>query len=181
MFAAAEIRDTVEEGQSYRHTQSSTQQKQSVPAPRQQPDRFASLPHALSRTAPEVSLELLAATAPVTSSPEHSHGFRLLQQWEGVIEAVGKSDFTAVLRDLTDRRNPEERAEFSIDQIDPPDRKLLIAGAVFYWWIGYRDAPTGTRWTVSTMRVRRLPAWTRTDMTRIEREVSELRRLFDEE
>jgi hypothetical protein len=102
----------------------------------------------------------------------------LLQQWEGVVTEVSKEGFTAILRDLTNRKNPEERAEFGLDQIDPPDHKLVIPGAVFYWWVGYRDAPTGTRWTVSTIRMRRLPAWSRSDMRRIERDVEDFRRLF---
>lgn len=159
------------------------------PSPRaQQPSETAVLreagPHAapasLSATATEAEKELATVRMPTppVAAPE-PHLFTLLQQWEGEVSTEPRNgEFSAVLRDLTNRLLPEEQATFSVDQVPPPDRKLVVPGAVFYWSIGYEDSPTGTRRTVSLLRFRRLPAWTRGDMRRIAREVERLKRVF---
>lgn len=177
MLAVAEIHETSQLDEQHRAASTLLDESPLRRAARR-PEPATPIPRAMSRTAPDIDPKPLAATAPVVVVPEEAHGFRLLQQWEGVVIDVTEEGFTAILRDLTNRKNPEERAEFGVDQIDPPDRRLIIPGAIFYWWIGYRDAPTGTRWTVSTIRARRLPAWSPTDMRRIERDAEELRRLF---
>ena len=104
---------------------------------------------------------------------------RLLQQWEGsVITEPTDGEFTAVLRDRTDATRPEEQATFSMEDVSPADERLVITGAIFYWSIAYEDSPSGTRRAVSMLRFRRLPAWTRSDMRQIERDITRFRRLF---
>lgn len=147
-----------------------------VKAPRR-PEPSEPASRATSGTA-DVGAERPAVTASPTLPQVKSHGFRLLQQWEGVVSHVSEDSFTAVLRDLANRKSPDESASFESEQVDPPDRRLIIPGAVFYWWIGYQDSPTGTRWTVSTIRFRRLPAWTPSDMRRIRRDIEVIRGLF---
>lgn len=138
------------------------------------------VPASASATATEAEKELATVRMPTppVGAPER-HPFTLLQQWEGVVSTEPRDEeFSAVLRDLTNPLRPEEQATFSVDQVPPPDRKLVVPGAVFYWSIGYEDTPTGTRRTVSLLRFRRLPAWTRADMRRIAREVERLKRVF---
>jgi hypothetical protein len=175
MLAIAEIDDNLPEGQA--DAASTVDVPIRTPLDPRLPELTS---HATSTTTIDAEREPAATTAPIVEAPVRSHGFRLLQQWEGVVSGVTGDVFTAVLRDLTNRSSSEESASFEIDQIDPPDRRLIVPGAVFYWWIGYRDSPTGTRWTVSTIRFRRLPAWTRSDMRLIKREVEAFRRLFAE-
>jgi hypothetical protein len=144
-----------------------------VPATSQSPNK--------SLTAVEADRETRLATAQLITPPPPPtrHEFVLLQQWEGVVSSEASNDeFNVVLRDLTHPARPEEQATFSIEQVPVPDRRLVLPGAVFYWSIGYEDLPTGTRRTVSTLRFRRLPVWTRTDMQRIRRDVDRFRRLF---
>jgi hypothetical protein len=87
----------------------------------------------------------------------HQDYFIPLQKWEGVIMEVGKDFFVAQLADLTNN-NPEEIAEFSVDEIGFEDRDLVREGAIFYWSIGYFDKPSG-RLRSSIIRFRRVPTW----------------------
>jgi hypothetical protein len=83
------------------------------------------------------------------------------------------------LRDLTSPAQPEEQATFSMDAVPEPDCSLVALGAVFYWVIGYEVTITGTRKTVSMLRFRRLPAWTKADILSAKQEAKRLARLFD--
>ena len=113
----------------------------------------------------------VASLSIVTPTP-----FTLLQQWEGIVaEQPTADDFVATLRDLTAPSRPEERATFPLDQVPLADRGLVVAGAVFYWAIAYEDLPTGTRRTVSELRFRRLPAWSKNDMRRVKKGVERLK------
>lgn len=86
--------------------------------------------------------------------------FELLQEWEGYVQTVGSSEFTASLIDLTQKRDiEEEEADFSIDDLTDEDKKLLKPGAVFRWLIGYRSIG-GTKERISKIVFRRLPQWT---------------------
>ncbi len=97
-----------------------------------------------------------------------------LQKWEGVVIAVEKDIFQARLLDLTDE-NPEEQAEFLIEEISDDDRELLRPGAVFYWSLGYLTTGTGQRIRTSIVKFRRLPAWTERDMRMAQERAKEIR------
>lgn len=105
--------------------------------------------------------------------------FSLLQHWEGTVATIAGDEFVATLRDLTDPSQSEEQASFPLDAVPDPDRDLLLPGAVFYWAIGYEVTVTGTRKTVSMLRFRRLPAWTKSDILSAKAEAERLLRLFD--
>lgn len=82
---------------------------------------------------------------------------RVLQRWTGVVELVETDRFFAVLRDETDARNPLEEAELEFAEVSRSDRSLVVEGATFYWFIGYRDTVGGQRERISTLRFARLP------------------------
>jgi len=98
-----------------------------------------------------------------------------LQKWEGVVTEVEKDIFNARLLDLTDD-NPEEEADFSIEEVSEDDRKLLKPGAVFYWSLGYLTTGTGQVIRTSIVKFRRLPAWTETEVKRAQEQAAEIRR-----
>ena len=144
------------------------------------------------RRPPELPSEPVTPTAIMSDDPDvrprlQTDGpfgvksvFTLLQQWECVVSKEPENgSFVAVLRDLTDRSRPEEQATFSVDQVSQVDRSLVVPGGVFYWSIGYEDTPAGQRKTESILRFRRLPAWSRRDLERIERRVQRFQYLFD--
>ena len=95
--------------------------------------------------------------------PTFRGSFQALQKWEGSVLSVGKESFAARLVDLSQPRTDEE-AEFAIEEVPPSDRSLVAPGAVFYWQIGYFDAPGGQRRRMSEIRFRRLPAWNRKEL-----------------
>src|SRR5436309_11122712 len=135
MLAVAEIDDRLVRGQ----PDAASTVAPPIKAPRY-PVPVELMSRATSRTAVDVKADGTPATVPIAPPPVRSDGFKLLQQWEGVVSEVDrdKGEFAGVLRDLTNRNTSEETAAFAFDQIDPPDWPLVIAGAVFYWWIGYK-------------------------------------------
>jgi len=89
---------------------------------------------------------------------EQDEAIRVLQVWEGEVEAVDAQTgfFKARLRDRTDRTHPLEEAEIDVEEVHPTDLALLRPGAVFYWHIA-RITKGGTRQHVSQIKFRRLP------------------------
>ncbi|MBI2393098.1 MAG: hypothetical protein HYV09_26170 [Deltaproteobacteria bacterium] len=128
----------------------------------QEPDRRALLP----------SLE--PSVVPMPQLRVGADRFDLRQQWEGTVQAIEGEDVVAVLRDLTDPSRPEEEVTIGLDEVSPDDRPLVSPGAIFYWSIGYRTSPFGQVERVSAIRFRRLPAWSKRDIRRIEERTREL-------
>ncbi len=83
---------------------------------------------------------------------------RVLQSWVGsVLEKKNDETFIAIVRDLTDPLNPEERLELDTREVSLSDLPLLQAGSAFYWTIGYRDSDQGQRERISSIRFVRRP------------------------
>jgi len=87
------------------------------------------------------------------------------QEWEGYVTQVTKEDFTAHLIDLS-APGIEEEACFSIDEVSNIHKELLKEGAIFRWSIGYERVRGGTKRKVSSIIFRRLPAWTKKDLSK---------------
>jgi hypothetical protein len=107
---------------------------------------------------------------------------KLLQHWECVVESIDSDaqTFTAILRSLRNREDSEKEAAIPIEEITDDDRELLRRGAIFYWSIGYETSVSGTRKRFSRIKFRRLPAWTKRDLARVEKEAAEFAALFTE-
>ena len=99
-----------------------------------------------------------STTKPDESDPRR---FRMRQQWEGVVVTVSETELVVHLEDLSDPTTPREEAVLSIDELSAEDAELARPGAVFYWYIGYRTSPWGQRETISAIRFRRLPGWSK--------------------
>jgi hypothetical protein len=88
-------------------------------------------------------------------------GLLPLYQWEGVVEEVSDSGFTARLVPIEDGSPVREKAEFTDfafeDLSDPSDVDLVSPGAVFYWTVGRGKNEAGTISNTSLVRLRRLP------------------------
>jgi hypothetical protein len=83
----------------------------------------------------------------------------VLQNWEGSVEAVNDTFFTARLLDKTNGENlDEEMAEIPLDEIDPNDRDLLRVGAIFFLSV-VRQVQNGRNVVTTRMIFRRLPMW----------------------
>lgn len=126
------------------------------------------------RAAPPLPIRV-PAPAPLT------YTFELRQQWEGVVTNIARDEFTVVLRDLVSRHAPEIEAVLPLEEVPDDDLKLLKRGAVLYWTIGYEQTQAGQRKRVSTIRLRRLPAWSRADVDRVAKRAKELDELFSDE
>lgn len=116
---------------------------------------------------------------PIPSPLEYS--FELRQQWEGVVTNVEGDEFSVVLRDLVDPAAPEFDAVLPMEEVSQDDIPLLKNGAILYWTIGYERTRTGQLKRVSNVRLRRLPAWSKADIQRVENRARELDELFEKE
>ena len=100
--------------------------------------------------------------------------FKVLQQFEGkVTEVYEDQTFRADLIDLTDKTSELENAEFSIEEIHPLDRDLIVPGSVFYWIMGYETTPSDYK-RVSEIRLRRSPRWSDHEIDSITKEGQDL-------
>lgn len=87
-----------------------------------------------------------------------------LKKWEGTVLSIDPSVAQFVARLVSiNSDEPDYSAEFSVDEVSWTDRDLLVTGAIFYWWVGYRETVSGTRYKASALRFRRLPEITQSE------------------
>lgn len=110
-------------------------------------------------------------------APPRGATFVALHSWEGVVEAANPFEVQVRIFDLVHKENPEVTTSISMDEIDMEDRDLIVSGAVFYWSVGYSQSSSGRRRS-SVIRFRRLPAWTRSELSRAREEADRLVALF---
>lgn len=92
------------------------------------------------------------------------------QEWEGFVLEINGEDITAHLIDLS-QTGVEERVEFSLNEVSDIHKELVKEGAIFRWSIGYERVRGGTKRKVSSIIFRRLPAWTKRDLSKSASEV----------
>lgn len=107
--------------------------------------------------------------------------FRLLQNWEGYVQAVSGDNVQVILSDLTNPRNPREESDIPLEDISSDDRDLVAPGAMFYWSIGYRRTVFGQVERVSSIRFRRLPTMSARTEQRAKTEALELKKKLGSE
>jgi hypothetical protein len=113
--------------------------------------------------------------------PRPNHQFLVLQKWEGTVAKISAKEFVASIRDLTNPSLPQEEATFLLDEVPDADRSLMTRGAIFYWAIGYEVNLSGQRKRVSTLRFRRLPGWTRSEIESVRQKAGKLEELFGDQ
>jgi len=70
--------------------------------------------------------------------------FAAAKEWEGFVQEVGNSHFTAELKELRGKGGEvADTAEIPIGDIPTADRKLLREGAVFRYLVGYAKSNKG--------------------------------------
>ena len=118
---------------------------------------------------------------PASSVPTTT--FEARQLWEGVVEEIHdvEKELLVTLYDGTNRRNPPERAFLSLDEVPESDKALVAVGAIFYWSIGYERSVHGQKRSVSEIRFRRLPTWTKRELADLRREAEEMVQFFKQD
>jgi hypothetical protein len=97
-----------------------------------------------------------------------------LQEWEGQVQEVGKTYFSARLVDLTAGETEEtEEVKLPLSDITESDQMLLVPGAVFRWIVGYRYVDS-VKERFARVVVRRLPVWTEQEIREADKEALEL-------
>lgn len=92
--------------------------------------------------------------------------FFSLRKWEGLVESVSETGFTARLRDVA-REVPDERVEIDFDELTNADEKILVkTGVVFSRTMGYSVSRGGTRKRQAVLIFRRMPMWPEDDIKR---------------
>lgn len=91
--------------------------------------------------------------------------FHALQEWEGYVVDIGKTNFVARLIDLTaGSEHEDEEATIPLDEISDHDAERIREGSIFRWVIGYERSVAGTKKRVSQIVFRDLPAITESDL-----------------
>lgn len=104
--------------------------------------------------------------------------FKLLQQWEGVVEKVEGDVIVAIITDKKNVDNPTEEVEIYLSEIDKEDMSFVRPGAFFYWSVGYEDGLGVPRQRVSRIRFKRLAGITTRDIARAVNNAKKLNELF---
>ena len=140
----------------------------------------SSEPSSATESAAPASAGKLVARRPLLfaaeQAPEAPEEFLVLQDWEGVVDAIGSETFTARLRDRTNKEDyASEIAELPIADVSEDDRELLRRGAIFYMTVGRLTRASGRQDRVGRLVFRRLPAWTESTLRRAEQRAERLR------
>ena len=122
----------------------------------------------------------------VVLPPRHTPGtatskLRTKQIWEGTVVQCEAGSFSARISDRTNPANPDEMAEFEIEEVAPDDQQLINPGATFYWTIGTERTPAGQVRNIAVVNFRRLPRWTRSSFRKAERRAQDVLALFNQE
>ena len=104
-----------------------------------------------------------------------------MQEWEGIVIEITDNDFVARLIDVTDRDRPGDReATFPLTEVSASDISMLVPGAIFRWTIGMQRLPGGTKQRISQVVFRRLPAWTKTDISQADELAARWASIFEQ-
>jgi len=96
---------------------------------------------------------------PLVLSPPDTIEF-IKQAWKGVVLSQDNDTFTARLEDKTQPGNPDEVVTLALDEVPKQEQYLIETGAMFSWYIGYRQGEKYPRERFSKIRLSRLPKWT---------------------
>ena len=129
-------------------------------------DHYPQITAQPSTSYPEAKLndKDLSPLVPLSMGPPNYRKFKLLQEWEGIVDEVCEDVFWARLIDLTNRNRPDESMELPLDMVSETDRPLVLPGSIFYLNIGYHTTLAGQRSRVTEIRFRRTPRWSRNQL-----------------
>lgn len=132
-------------------------------------------------TVPEQSnaSEVANRSVRLVPKPGLRQRFATLEQYEGTVTSIEGEEFVARLRNTLEEE-PLQQATFPLNLVSESDRDLVAEGAVFYWSIGYRIEPHGQRSLSSHVVFRRLPAWSKQDIAKLEKRSAALDEFFGE-
>lgn len=113
------------------------------------------------------------STSPLTGSLTVNEYFKAIKNWEGVVEAVGDKTFYATVRDASNPSDQgNEQFEIALEDVDEPDRELIVVGGIFYLTVGYTIRRGGTRTKGIQIVFRRMPMWSARDIERAKEQVA---------
>lgn len=115
---------------------------------------------------------------PIPDTPRPGYHLQSLCRWEGTIVRLRGQTLIARLRNLDNPSSPLKTASIALDEVSDDDKAHAVVGSIFYWVIGYRIESYGQKSLTSSIRFRRLPAWTKRDLQRVQTMSRELESLF---
>lgn len=96
-----------------------------------------------------------------------------IEIWEGVVDEVYDDRIAVTLRAKMNTAIPAHTMDIDLAEIQPQDRDLVVAGAVFYLTM-YHETTGRTIKNVQDIRFRREPNWTRAMVAKMKRLAQEL-------
>lgn len=117
--------------------------------------------------------------APVPSPKSaRSNALKSYQLWIGTVTSASQDRFHAIVVDQTKADNPDEEAEFELEEVPEGDRPLVRPGSTFYWTIGMERTPAGSQKRVSMIQFRHAPKLTESLTRRAEELASSFATIF---
>ena len=110
-----------------------------------------------------------SSLSPINLPPEMrqntiGESFSAVQEWQGYVVEIGKTEILARLTDVTGGSLYEgEVATIPLDEISDNDQEKMETGSIFRWVIGFQRSPLGTKKRVSLIVFRDLPAMRNVD------------------
>jgi hypothetical protein len=118
--------------------------------------------------------------APVPSpTSTRSNALKSYQFWIGTVTRAFQDRFYAIVVDQTEPNNPDEEAEFELEEVPEGDRPLVKTGSTFYWVIGMERTPAGSQKRVSMIQFRHSPKMTESLTRKAEELASSFATIFD--
>jgi hypothetical protein len=116
-----------------------------------------------------------AQEAPSGYSEPHIVSFHVLRSWDGYVVDVRDDRIVARLTSLsTPNAVDSEEAEIPLEELDDDTKAQMKPGRYFRWSIGYERSRGGQKTRVSRMVVRRVPAFTKSDLAQANDEVKRI-------
>jgi len=129
--------------------------------------------------------EVIDVTSPALSFTEpsprpSSERFVAMTKWRGKVVSINGATFSAILEPMIGDEFVKQ-AEVFLEDVPLGDRPLVTPGAIFYWTIGYHDAPSGNRTRASVMRFRRFAELTEAHLAAAKEQAKLYKAVLDDE
>ena len=109
------------------------------------------------------AIEQLRPVKPAQSSENLRVAFVTKQEWEGVVQEIGRDYAVVKLQDVRRGTAEAELGEIPLEEFSQSDRLRMKKGSIFRWVIGLeKKGQTQTR--ISQVVLRDLPAWTKREI-----------------
>ena len=115
------------------------------------------------------------------TSKQRFLNFHSLKNSEGQVISIDFENHDVLIKfhEIGSKDDVVEEVVFDFAEISESDMDLLKEGAIVYWNIGYLEEISGTRSRISELKFRRMPAWSKNDVVKVNKKAAEFKKFFN--